>query len=1133
MAGPNPDSFERARKRFVASLKPELQQQFSTCSVQDVHATIRDIQSKQAKEGKQRHMQRLQSFVEAMEQFGKIIEVFLNAHEVVCFGPIKFLLTVRFLQIDTGDEVPPANFVPAIPGLLHYRDTFEKSSEVAKVLEDYYSDILNFHHEALAVFSRPKWKMLFNSTWKTFETNFGPILQSLGRRRELLESIKATAMLDGIQRLREDQKIIQDEQLKQAGIQERERHRLLVREIKVKLQSPDYQVDQEISTEDRNGVASGSWLFTAPAFQTWYDSERPDGRIMYIHGIPGAGITKATSSDGKWELTVRAGKTTLMSTVVEKLLNEKLSSDRQNSVSYFYFKYRQKNTHNSFLRAFLDQLINQNIHLSSVVSDELSNMEAVNLRATKKLEELVKEALETYRNSFLVLDGLDECSEEQTEATVEWLLSLINNGRQGLPLRILLSGQRDGVLDRLLEPYPSISLDASETPAHVEDIRQYCERFCDKIVKKFKLSQELKDDILSMVMRESNGMFLYARVVLDNLLSQTRLSRLKQELNPNTFPRRIEDAYERVVARILEESSPGKREDAISVLGLVIGAQRALLWREILAFFCIDPVQGEVHYDELIQETCKELCGSLIDVYPVKSDTTSSEGRLRIVHETARKYLIKREVVNTTLENIKWSRFCLQYLTSTPFTSGCTSQQIVPHAKEGYYSLQDYTVQTWYDHVQLWIQSQETLDSTLHGELLNYLEAFLETYGRRSFIYQSHSASDGRHGILDAFKNLPQDPRERNKCLTIELRTAMIRTHIEEVQGGNSEAACDFFHALHGRNSVLKCPKPWCDSFVSGFETADERKRHINRHERPFQCPEQGCFAAESGFESEPALQKHKTSWHLGHNDITFPKQKEELRSLLEAARLGDIQAVNSILASNWEISSEVAQMALANAARNGHLDICRRLLASRPDVNGDIRAWDKKGQSPLDAAAVRGHLDVVNLLLAHGNFEGTRYSSHDDPFLAACRQGQLETARALYEARGCPESFKHDAVWFSIQSGNLAILEFLLENGFGEYVHNDPGFMSRLNMGHLKSDFDEGVALLFCAAHPLIRSGIPIVAAIRGGSFKIARVFLSYPGLRLTERDLRYCQRVVEANGRQDLIDLSKKVKLLVPGDS
>ncbi|KAM5350500.1 hypothetical protein ACJ41O_007005 [Fusarium nematophilum] len=728
MAGPNPDSFERARKRFVASLKPELQQQFSTCSVQDVHATIRDIQSKQAKEGKQRHMQRLQSFVEAMEQFGKIIEVFLNAHEVVCF----VWVTSTYLEIFDRLLDAYSRIGEAIPGLLHYRDTFEKSSEVAKVLEDYYSDILNFHHEALAVFSRPK----------------------------------------------------------------RERHRLLVREIKVKLQSPDYQVDQEISTEDRNGVASGSWLFTAPAFQTWYDSERPDGRIMYIHGIPGA------------------GKTTLMSTVVEKLLNEKLSSDRQNSVSYFYFKYRQKNTHNSFLRAFLDQLINQNIHLSSVVSDELSNMEAVNLRATKKLEELVKEALETYRNSFLVLDGLDECSEEQTEATVEWLLSLINNGRQGLPLRILLSGQRDGVLDRLLEPYPSISLDASETPAHVEDIRQYCERFCDKIVKKFKLSQELKDDILSMVMRESNGMFLYARVVLDNLLSQTRLSRLKQELNPNTFPRRIEDAYERVVARILEESSPGKREDAISVLGLVIGAQRALLWREILAFFCIDPVQGEVHYDELIQETCKELCGSLIDVYPVKSDTTSSEGRLRIVHETARKYLIKREVVNTTLENIKWSRFCLQYLTSTPFTSGCTSQQIVPHAKEGYYSLQDYTVQTWYDHVQLWIQSQETLDSTLHGELLNYLEAFLETYGRRSFIYQ----------------------------------------------------------------------------------------------------------------------------------------------------------------------------------------------------------------------------------------------------------------------------------MWFSIQSGNLAILEFLLENGFGEYVHNDPGFMSRLNMGHLKSDFDEGVALLFCAAHPLIRSGIPIVAAIRGGSFKIAR---------------------------------------------
>jgi len=41
-----------------------------------------------------------------------------------------------------------------IPGLQQYRGTFERYPAVATVLEDYYSDILTFHHEALRVFNR-------------------------------------------------------------------------------------------------------------------------------------------------------------------------------------------------------------------------------------------------------------------------------------------------------------------------------------------------------------------------------------------------------------------------------------------------------------------------------------------------------------------------------------------------------------------------------------------------------------------------------------------------------------------------------------------------------------------------------------------------------------------------------------------------------------------------------------------------------------------------------------------------------------------------------------------------------------------------------------------------------------------
>jgi hypothetical protein len=40
----------------------------------------------------------------------------------------------------------------------------------------------------------------------------------------------------------------------------------------------------------------------------------------------------------------------------------------------------------------------------------------------------------------------------------------------------------------------------------------------------------------------TEGMFLYARVMLGNLLSQTTRSGLQQEIAPGTFPKGIEKA---------------------------------------------------------------------------------------------------------------------------------------------------------------------------------------------------------------------------------------------------------------------------------------------------------------------------------------------------------------------------------------------------------------------------------------------------------------------------------------------------------------------------------------------------------------------------------------------------------------
>lgn len=56
---------------------------FST--LEDVHAEISKIQKAQEPDRRLRNLPRIKAFLEGMEQFGKIIEVFLNVSDIVAF----------------------------------------------------------------------------------------------------------------------------------------------------------------------------------------------------------------------------------------------------------------------------------------------------------------------------------------------------------------------------------------------------------------------------------------------------------------------------------------------------------------------------------------------------------------------------------------------------------------------------------------------------------------------------------------------------------------------------------------------------------------------------------------------------------------------------------------------------------------------------------------------------------------------------------------------------------------------------------------------------------------------------------------------------------------------------------------
>jgi hypothetical protein len=73
------------------------QDDFQFTTLEEVRKVIARIQNEQESTKAMMNMSRIQSFLEAMQQFGKVIEVFSNASKFVAFvwGPMKFLLQVR------------------------------------------------------------------------------------------------------------------------------------------------------------------------------------------------------------------------------------------------------------------------------------------------------------------------------------------------------------------------------------------------------------------------------------------------------------------------------------------------------------------------------------------------------------------------------------------------------------------------------------------------------------------------------------------------------------------------------------------------------------------------------------------------------------------------------------------------------------------------------------------------------------------------------------------------------------------------------------------------------------------------------------------------------------------------------
>lgn len=79
------DAFEKAVVEFKRTLTPDELNEFAGTTLRDLEIRIMAIQSKQKSSRTMQNLARIKGFLEAMETYSKVLDVFVNVNDFVAF----------------------------------------------------------------------------------------------------------------------------------------------------------------------------------------------------------------------------------------------------------------------------------------------------------------------------------------------------------------------------------------------------------------------------------------------------------------------------------------------------------------------------------------------------------------------------------------------------------------------------------------------------------------------------------------------------------------------------------------------------------------------------------------------------------------------------------------------------------------------------------------------------------------------------------------------------------------------------------------------------------------------------------------------------------------------------------------
>ncbi|KAF5698369.1 NACHT domain-containing protein [Fusarium globosum] len=926
---PAQQALEQALQAFRSKVEnPNIYDEIlTTGTIEEVYKLTNDIQSKLAPQGKLRHLAKIKPFLDRLSEYASVIEVFVQVKPdilALIWGPIKIILhwssQISSVLDKVADVLERVGY--ALPHFARMAQTFNTSDAVKSALTLYYEDILDLYAILFHFFRKTRWMQFFEVLWPNCLKKIDPVINNLEKHSLLMKN--EVTFID-IQEAREARARTSEQLSRAEASQQLERFRSLRSRVSPELY--DGRLDWF-----RNRCVSGcaTWLMDDGEFGEWMDPNSNNTTWLWLQGIPGA------------------GKTYLSAAAIDHTREH-----HQTLFAFISYKMRSSQSALSILHSLLFQAAEDDQSFQTRLLDSKERELQGN---TSFVLDLLKTFLTTAGRTHIIIDGLDEMDEYERQILLKRFDELSEDCGD---LRLLISSRaEDDIATALQDKVTAIRVDHRNSGSIQTYIDKRWERWLANQGFDPAVRKELFQSV-SPILAKANGMFLYARIILDNLEQMNTIEEIRDELK--ALPNDLEGAYHRIFHRIntLDDTLRSKCRRLLGWIGCAPLAMTVPEMEQALAVRFRTGRNAKQVPIIINKFNFVKMCGPIIEVV---------EEKLQFVHFTVHEYLFSSTVTDSIDKDFstkELARTIVSYLNLTLMDADLEIDEIRGNMLIGKYRLFEYGCYYWPKLIY------QTLGHNYSRTLVRSLDIMLQQGKNHSFIqptdesgppfrcpelrkdspkvfsmlletlrfYLDDKRLDWNWGNSDTWINF-------NPLTTSKMLLRIQQQHSSLVDC-NENLTLSLLRSSYGSN-LFRCTYAFCEHSFRGFKTPGELNEHMRNHGKPWKCLSSICDFSTLGFSTKSRRDEHWLKVHLpapeelrkGASD--FDKMDViELQRFLPALVLeGDVDGVQHLLTSpaGENLRPSIIESTRRLAAKTGSL-VLTQLLAptDQPKAPGSI----------------------------------------------------------------------------------------------------------------------------------------------------------------------------------------------------